>query len=183
MKQIGHIKSNNNYSMLKCFIDKHSELSYNNLVLLTPASDLIKLFQERCDKFSDEEYWKNLAHSYIMQNYKKIPYKVYYELFSSKRPKREYLMSEEEHSLLNKLPQQVKIFRGGTLTEQKTKKYGISWTLNQQIATNFANVKAIRDKKEMVVIEKIIEKKDIIAFFTERNEDEIIYIGNSTFAT
>jgi hypothetical protein len=128
------------------------------------------------NEFTDEQYWSNLAYAYITQNYKKIPYKTYYELFSSPRPMRHKLMSDEEYEFFQQLPDELVIYRGGSVTEKKTKRYGVSWTLNFQKAKEFADVKQLRDKKPMDVFEMRILKSDVIAFFNSRNEDEIIFI-------
>jgi hypothetical protein len=169
------VKANDEYKILDACL-KQNEISYNDLSIGTPASDKINLLIDNADTFSDEEYWRELAYAYIMQNYKKIPYKTYYELFTSKRAFREKLMSEEEKQLLAQLPETLTIYRGGSLAEHKSKKYGISWSLDKKIAEQFADVKGIRDKKEMIVIEKQINKADVIAYFKERQEEEIIYI-------
>jgi hypothetical protein len=169
------LNANTEYKVLEAYL-KQNEISYNDLALSAPTSDKIKLFVKNVDTFSDEEYWRELASAYIMQNYKKIPYKTYYELFTSKRAFREKLMSEEEKQLLAQLPETLTIYRGGSLAEHKSKKYGISWSLDKKIAEQFADTKAIRDKKEMMVIEKQINKADVIAYFKERQEEEIIYI-------
>lgn len=151
-------------------------VSYEQICLTSPQSDKIKVFLEHCEKFTDEEYWQELAYAYTQQNYKKIPYKTYYKLFSVDKKHREALMTPDEREFLAMLPDQIIIYRGGSVTEQKTKKYGISWTLNREIAEQFANVKTIRDKKEMIVIEKEINKSEVIAYFNQRQEEEIIYI-------
>lgn len=153
------------------------EFNYTSIFLSVNTSEKISVFIDNIDKFTDEEYWKELGSAYTLQDYKKIPYKVYYELFSANRPYREKLMDDEELKLLKKLPDQITIYRGGSKTEEKTKKYGVSWTLDKKIAEKFANVKAIRDNKEMVVIEKTISKKDVIAYLISRKEEEIIYLG------
>ena len=155
---------------------KQKRVDYNSASISASTSDKIKVFMEYADSFNDEEYWNELRIAYIQQNYKKIPYKIYNELFCSTRPEREKLMDNKELKLLNKLPNEITIYRGGSKTELKTKKFGISWTLDKNIAENFANVKSIRDKKEMVVIEKIISKKDVVAYLISRKEEEIIYI-------
>ena len=153
------------------------EFNYENIFLSANTSEKISVFIDNIDKFTDEEYWEELVNAYTSQDYKKIPYKVYHELFSANRPNREKMMDDEELKLFKKLPDQITIYRGGSKTEEKTKKYGISWTLDKKIAENFANVKAIRDKKEMVVIEKTISKKEVVAYFVSRKEEEIIYLG------
>jgi hypothetical protein len=170
------VKANDEYKILEAYL-KRSELSYDDLLLSAPTSDKIKLFIENADTFSDEEYWRELASAYVLQNYKKIPYKTYYKIFTSERAFREKLMSEEEIQFLAQLPETLTIYRGGSLAEHKSKKYGISWSLDKKIAEQFADVKRIRDKKEMMVIEKQINKADVIAYFKGRQEEEIIYIG------
>jgi hypothetical protein len=152
--------------------------NYDRVISSASPSEKISVFMTHKDKFTDEEYWMNLAEAYIMQNYKKIPYKVYRELFSAKKANREKLMSEKELKLLKRLPNEIKIYRGGSKTEEKTKRYGISWTLDKKVAEDFAKVKAIRDKKEMVVFEKNISKKEVVAFFISRKEKEIIYLSS-----
>jgi len=153
------------------------EFNYQSNFMSVNTSEKISVFIDNIDKFTDEEYWKELANAYTLQDYKKIPYKVYHELFSANRPNREKLMDDEELKLFKNLPDQITIYRGGSKTEEKTKKYGISWTLDKTIAENFAYVKSIRDKKDMVVIEKTISKKEVVAYFISRKEEEIIYLG------
>jgi hypothetical protein len=153
------------------------EFNYQSIFMSVNTSEKISVFIDNIDKFTDEEYWEELVNAYTSQDYKKIPYKVYHELFSANRPNREKLMDDEELKLFKKLPDQITIYRGGSKTEEKTKKYGVSWTLDKKIAEKFANVKAIRDKKEMVVIEKTISKKDVVAYLISRKEEEIIYLG------
>lgn len=172
---IYQINANTEYKVLEAYL-KQNEISYNDHSIGAPASDKIKLFIENADTFSDEEYWRELASAYVLQNYKKIPYKTYYKIFTSERAFREKLMSEEEKQFLAQLPETLTIYRGGSLAEHKSKKYGISWSLDKKIAEQFADTKAIRDKKEMMVIEKQINKADVIAYFKERQEEEIIYI-------
>lgn len=171
-----YLQANTNYHLL-LYLIKQDKANYEQIYIQANASDKIKVFIEHCENFTDEEYWKELADAYIQQNYKKIPYKVYYKLFSSERPQREKLMNKEEIKLFRKMPKEITIYRGGSKTELKTKMYGVSWTLDKKIAEKFADIKSIRDKKEMVVIEKTISKKDVIAYFTSRQEEEIIYLG------
>lgn len=170
------LNANDKYLILRHHLSK-KEISYDELSLAAPQSDKIKVFIEHCEKFTDEEYWQELAYAYTQQNYKKIPYKTYYKLFSTDKKQREVLMNPDEREFLASLPDKITIYRGGSVTEQKTKKYGISWTLNREVAEQFANVKTIRDKKEMIVIEKEINKSEVIAYFNQRQEEEIIYIS------
>jgi hypothetical protein len=174
---IDELHANEKYLILRNHLSKN-EIPYHDFALSAPQSDKIKVFIEHCNKFTDQEYWQELALAYTQQNYKKIPYKTYYNLFSADKQHREALMTPEQIDFLANLPNKITIYRGGSVTEQKTKRYGISWTLKREIAEQFANVKTLRDKKEMVVIEKEIDKSEAIAYFNQRQEEEIIYISN-----
>lgn len=164
------------FKQLEYYISQ-DEITYDQIILNTQPSDALKVFIEHADKFDHKNYWINLKNAYIIQNYKKIPFAVLKGLFSANRSHREYLMSKEDINYLKKLPKEVTIYRGGSITECKTKKYGVSWTLNKTIANKFADVKRLRDKKEMIVIKTVIKKTEIVAYISDRQEEEIIYLG------
>lgn len=161
------------YIRIRSAINK-GEVQYSLLALSTGKDQLIPLFLEFADDFSDKEYWKNLASAYMMLDHCKIDYDIFRGLFSADRKNREYLMEKEDRAYLASLPEKIRIFRGGSMIEEKEKKYGVSWTLNRDTAEQFA-FKKKRPDKEMIVMEKYISKQDIIAYFNERKEEEIIY--------
>jgi hypothetical protein len=154
-----------------------NRIDYDQLALNAGPGDAIKVFNENADIFNDKQYWKNLGEAYMMQNYKRIPYTLYKKLFTASRENRNFLMNKTEQEFLRKLPVEIVIYRGGSKSEEKMKSYGVSWTLEKTIAQSFADVKTIRDDKEMIVIQKTIPKKDAIAYFNRRKEAEIIYIS------
>lgn len=169
------LTANNLYNELE-YLSKVKKIGYEIELMTNPVSDFIKIFKKHESTFDDKKYWKELANVYILQNYKKIPYSTFYKLFSAKRKYRDVLMTEEEKKILTALPDYITIYRGGSVDEEVSKKYGISWTLNRKIAKNFQKVKAIRDKKVMKVFAMKIHKSQVIAYFNQREEDEIIYI-------
>ena len=83
----------------------------------------------------------------------------------------EELICSEKGKIFNQLPDSFTIYRGGSLAEHKKKNYGISWTLDKKFAEQFADNKILRDKKEMIVIEKQIKKSDVEAYFQEREDN------------
>jgi hypothetical protein len=85
-------------------------------------------------------------------------------------------MNENELEFFKALPEKFTIYRGGTESEAKSKMYGVSWTLNREIAEKFQDVKRMRDRKPMVVHELEIERTEAIAYFNERKEEEVIYV-------
>jgi len=81
------------------------------------------------------------------------------------------LMDYDELNYFNNLPEKIVIYRGGV------SKRGISWTLNKDIAEWFANrFRAINKGGQL--FEKKVYKNDCIAYFNDREEEEIIYIGD-----
>ena len=59
---------------------------------------------------------------------------------------------------------------------------GISWTMDKKIAEYFAytyNRNIATAKMEKTVTERTVPKMDVIAYFQEREEQEVIYISGS----
>jgi hypothetical protein len=126
-----------------------------------------------------KNYWYALRNSYDCSDnlYKAAP--MVKAAFLSKEPGREYLMSKKERDYLTNLPDRITIYRGMTEKELKKESFGVSWTLKKEVAEFFANT-YIRNfdtrKLKKCVYELTINKNDVIAFFNERKEFEIIYI-------
>jgi hypothetical protein len=169
-------QANTIYNLCKKLIKNGEPVSYNIISLSSTQSDQIQTFIENCDEMDDKTYWKELAHAYTMQDHKKLPHTQLKKLFVSDRKHRHLLMTEDEFMLLNQLPDILTIYRGGSPSEQKTGKYGVSWTLNKAVAQRFAETKSITTKKPMSIFEITVSKADIVAYFNERCEEEVIYI-------
>lgn len=127
-------------------------------------------------------YWYALRNGYDMCDNLYF-YKEDVKLaFSCKEPEREHLMSLRERRYLENLPEQITIYRGMTEEELEMESFGCSWTLKKEIAeffaTSYQRNYATMDLTK-VVHEKIINKSEVIAFFDEREEFEIIYIDQN----
>lgn len=101
--------------------------------------------------------------------------------FAKDEPERQTLMIVKERKYLQGLSEQITIYRGMTEAEFKSGNFGISWTLRKETAEFFAFTywrnRATNHLKK-VVHELVINKSEVIAFFNERQEFEIIYISN-----
>lgn len=128
-------------------------------------------------KINDSNYWSSLKCAYTSSDniHLQLPYLFLKKLFLTDRQNRELLMSETERTYLESLPESVKIYRGCSLKEKNKKEFGISWTLSKKRA-EFYTIFYRNGVKDGVLIEKEINKKDIIAYFSDRDEQEIIYI-------
>jgi hypothetical protein len=159
------------------FVKNNGKHTFDSELLSTSPGGLVKLFTKYENTFSDKEYWENLKHVYIMQDYQQIPYELFKLLFNSERSHREYLMDDNEKLFFGNLPEMITIFRGGAKEEIKTG-FGISWTLNKDIAQKFVDRKKHLAKDEMVVHQIEISKSKVVAYFNDRNEEEIIYLSD-----
>lgn len=132
---------------------------------------------DNIEGISDKKYW-----TMIGLTWESCDNLIHYReevksLFRSKRKFRQYLMSSAGQSSLNKLPEEITIFRGMTVDEFKSGDFGISWSLKKEVAEFFA--KYFRNCHvtyyPKTICELKIKKSDVIAFFNGRNEEEIIY--------
>ena len=76
-------------------------------------------------------------------------------------------MSTEDRLIFESLPDQVEVWRG---TNHKRGLGGLSWTLDQEKAAWFAN----RFSNPRLVVKGLTNKRDIVAYFGERDEREIV---------
>jgi len=144
------------------------------------SKDRMKKFLEFRDLFSsDKEYWQQLGNCYkTSDNNFALASKVR-SLFVVNKPERHFLMNETERKLFDALPNSLTIFRGMTKDEYDSGQFGISWTLNKDVAEGFANMyihNYSTNHLKHTVVEMTIDKNEVIAYFTERNEEEIIYL-------
>lgn len=127
-------------------------------------------------------YWKTLREAYTMSD---NLFKYRYDLrasFLSEELNRDSLMSNKELTVLKNLPNKVKIYRGAATDEIDSKNFGLSWSLKKEVAEFFAfvyrrNYNTSSSLKKVIEIE--VDKNEIIAYFDNREEDEIIYLSRS----
>jgi hypothetical protein len=125
-------------------------------------------------------YWETLREAYTMSD---NLYNYRYDLraaFMSEKENRESLMSKKEIKILNNIPDKVKIYRGVTTDEIENNDFGLSWSLNREVAEFFAfkyrrNYDTSSSLKTVIELE--VDKNEIIAYFHDREEAEIIYLS------
>lgn len=160
------------------FIKNSGKQTFESEIMSTSKGNYLSVFLKFVESFSDEEYWSNLSYVYCLQDFVNVPHELYKELFSSKRDHKHKLMSDDDRIFFENLPAEITIYRGGG-EKEKNDGYGVSWSLNKEIAQQFVNRKKILVNKElMVVYELTIPKSKAVAYFNERMEEEIIYLGN-----
>ena len=134
------------------------------------------------DQFkTDKEYWEKFGEIYVLSSNNFYNKEILIELFTSSKKDREYIMTEEERMKLSKMPNKIKIYRGMSIDEEASGNYGISWTLEKNVAKMFATTYLHNyDTHELrhIVKELTISKEKVVAYFTSREEKEIIYIAS-----
>lgn len=127
-------------------------------------------FIEEMDVANDKTYWTVLGAVWIRSESPWVNRKLFLQLFNDSRPHRENLMDADERRAFKKLPDQLTIYRGFGGDRGK----GLSWTLDRDKAVWFANRFHVIHGKPGRVIEGICKKTDVFAYFTNREESEIV---------
>ena len=136
-----------------------------------------------CDNYNRRQLFCNLCHDQEMTdeayNYGlNLAYtcgnagREAFFYFSDYRVSKDLIMEEKDKQLYDKLPQQLIIYRGCDLIESKEgNEFGISWTTERKVAEFFA-FRYNNHNGRVFGLE--IDKRDIIAYFTDRTEYEAI---------
>lgn len=78
-----------------------------------------------------------------------------------------YLMGQENYEVYENLPDTFVVYRG---LQENAQEDGLSWTLSKDVAEWFAS----RFENDGEIIEKVIHKSEVIAYFNDRDEEEIV---------
>lgn len=153
---------------VKAVEDALAEKNYSKVVYLHERPYRIQAFLDVMDFMEDADYWKLLGSIWTDTENSWQNFEMWNELLRSQRPERNNLMDEEELSRLASLPDAVIVYRGCVAGVNEN---GLSWTLDRTKAEFFAN----RFSKKGIVLERTINKDEIIAVFLGRNESEVIF--------
>lgn len=141
---------------------------------------LIKVMHEHGEEISDRLYWKLVGNVWtdsenIYQN--SLEWAI---LLGSDRGEREAIMSEEDLATYRALPDPITVYRGAIecLNED-----GLSWSTDKKRAEWFARrFQNLRDG-DAVVLTGTVAKEDALAYFSDRNESEILVVEGSVRIT
>lgn len=131
---------------------------------------LLDGFVEEIGGADDKTYWTVLGAVWVHTESPWVNRKLFLELFSGTRPHRDHLMEPDERKAFKKLPEQLTIYRGFGGSRGK----GLSWTLDRDKAIWFAKRFHEVHGKPGRVIEGNAQKSDAFAYFTRREEAEIV---------
>lgn len=87
---------------------------------------------------------------------------------------KKHLMNKEEYQVYENLPDQVRVYCGVNKFENPK---GLSWTLSLDIAKWFANRWCHDGRKDGYIQTALVNKSDVLAYFGDRGESEVIIDG------
>lgn len=122
------------------------------------------------ENLNNEEYWELVADVWIDSENIWQNLDEWREVLLDERPSRHCMMDEEEQTAFAALPDEIEIYRGCNLGVNED---GMSWTTDRSRAEWFAK-RFEREDFEAIVIVAKVKKEDVIAYFTGRNESEIL---------
>lgn len=127
-----------------------------------------QVFEMLADRMTDAEYWELAAEVWIDQENPEDFAEAWRQWFSPERPGREHLMKDYEAEALEKLPDFITVFRAAIGTED----IGLSWTTHFEVARWFAKRFGASHK----VLTAKVQKQDVVAYWTRRNEYEVLVL-------
>lgn len=154
----------------KAVADAIQRKQWSTVVALHERPHRVHAFDALKQHLSDDEYWAALGSLWIdSENIRQNP-TIWERLLGSKRRHREAIMTEDEQAALAALPDRIQVWQGHTTARDD----GWSWTTTEATAVWFAKRFADLEKDHPVVSSGWVGKGDAVAYFTRRNESEIL---------
>lgn len=140
-------------------------------------NEIFHLVENLSHLMSDEDYWMITGICYTNSDFAFEDSGYIGSFLLAERSKREFLMNEDERIFFNTLPKNIRIYRGCSIQEIKSGKFRFSWTLNKDVADFFAHKYSRNSLIKSEVVQKTVSKSKLIAYFNDRDEEEVLYIG------
>ena len=160
-------------------IERKEEI--DDILIMCDSSERFPMFLKISKRLRGELYWYTLRQCYDLSDNLLKYRKEVKESFRSEEPERNKLMSKREINYLNRLPDELIIYRGMTVEEFKSGDFGVSWTLKKKVGEFFVKKYSRNidtDHLTKMVHEIKIKKSDVISYFGQRGEYEIIYLSD-----
>lgn len=150
--------------------------NWSSVLFLHERPYRISVLLDHGHVMSDKDYWRCVGQAWIDSENIWQNLQTWKELWSSNRPYRDMCMDEDDREVYASLPETMTVFRGvhDKGATKRTRKKGISWSLSREKAEWFAN----RYRSETTfVMEGTVARKDVLAYFNGRSEQEIVSMG------
>ena len=153
--------------------EQNAQSAYENkywsqYIMLHERPYRVEAFLDIMDQLSDEYYWSILGDVWVDSENIWQYRDIWYHLLTSERHGKAAFMSVTDIVLLEKLDEELTIYRGCVDANEN----GFSYTLSKDKAKWFAE----RLGKQGKVLVKNVKKSDCFAYVSQRWEAEIIYL-------
>ncbi len=115
-------------------------------------------------------FWEVIADAW--SDFERIDHEAYAEAMARFRP---YWSRHRYFRDLLGLPRTMTVYRGQSANAPE----GLSWSLNREIAKQFARGRRGPAVSNPTVLERVIERNDIAMYITKRDEAEIVVWGTA----
>jgi hypothetical protein len=144
---------------------------WDNYIFMHERPYRIEAFQAIEENLSNKEYWSTLKSIFVDSENIYQNFNDWENLFYSERDCKEYFMSEDNKLAFDELPEELIIYRGFVNDDGEN---SFSWSLDIEKAIWFAN--RFSKGEEYYVAKATVNKKDIIGYTNDRNEEEIVVL-------
>ena len=141
--------------------------NYYRYVFLHKGQYRTQAFKAISVRLADDEYWELLSEIWLASDNLWQNMDDWKALLTSRRSHREAMMDVGEQAFLSNLKYTVTIYRG---CKKDLNEGGLSWTLDRSIAETYAE----RFGERGIVLQRKINKPEIVAYLNRREESEII---------
>ena len=155
---------------VKALEDAAENKDWGRFVYMHERPYRVQAFTQIAEELSPEEYWPLLGDVWIDTENQWQYIDELSDLLAADLPSRELIMQEDERASLAAMPDEITIYRGYQVGKNEG---GLSWTTDRSRAEWFAGRLAL-EGDEPAVMEAVVNKNDVVAFFSRRGENEIV---------
>ncbi len=117
--------------------NKEKEILQDIFWICVDSYNRFPTFWELRNFLADAQYWYALGITYPLSDNLYSYRREVRKAFRSKHKGREFLMNGWERRMLARLPDEVRIYRAMTKEEASGNRFGLSWTLDKEVAEFF----------------------------------------------
>jgi hypothetical protein len=163
--------ANRQYESKSLALDKALESkSWSSYIYLHERPYRLDALLDIADEMSDKEYWEKLSDVWMDSENIWQNIHDWIAAWNQRTTSRELVMTKQEREEFDAMPEQITVYRGALSDKNK---HGMSWTIYKDKAEWFST-RFAGDGDIPVVIERVVNKSEILAYFTRRGENEVV---------
>lgn len=150
----------------KILTEHRQKKEWEDFFMLIDGHERQEAFLDVYEEMSPQDYWVSLGDIIQGESFYNDKLKELLTNKSKNLSLRHLMMNDADKAIFNKLPDTFSIYRGA---DESMPHQGWSWSLSEKVALSFA-----KRFYKSIVIKGECAKTDVIAYFHERKEQEIL---------